>query len=65
MGDGQVVGRVALTSLTPREYPFDFCRWGYFDDCGLPAPCPGPSPHVSKISMIYCLKTRTFRCLLP
>ena len=37
----------------------------YFDDSGLPAPCPGPSPHVSKMSTIYFLKTRTFRCLLP
>ena len=42
-----------------------FVAEAYFDDSGLPAPCPGPSPHVSKMSTIYCLKTRTFRCLLP
>jgi len=42
-----------------------FVAEAYFDDSELPAPCPGPSPHVSKILTIYCLKTRTFRCLLP
>ena len=42
-----------------------FVAEAYFDDSGLHPPCPGPSPHVSKILTIYCLKTRTFRCLLP